>query len=164
MRSFCAGLIALLASVSAATEALSDDGVQVTPLAYEVMVEDDIGSVKDVLVSALEGRNYSIVNILDVQQGLLNRNIDANPIVLVEFINLTRAYRVTSSDRRFELFAPLRAALFEEEGKVRLLILRPRFIGEALGREHLSDAAIEVLDGFDRDLRQVAELVQSGGF
>ncbi|BAZ92935.1 uncharacterized protein FOKN1_0531 [Thiohalobacter thiocyanaticus] len=127
-------------------------------------MDDDITSVKDSFVSALEGRNYTIVNILDVQRALENRGIEAEPIVLVEFINLSKAYLVTTSDKRFELFAPLRAAIFGEQDGVRLLILRPKFIGDTLGQEHLSDPARAVLKEFDRDLRDVAETVRNGGF
>ncbi|WP_157745251.1 DUF302 domain-containing protein [Thiohalobacter thiocyanaticus] len=139
-------------------------GIQVTQLAYSATMDDDITSVKDSFVSALEGRNYTIVNILDVQRALENRGIEAEPIVLVEFINLSKAYLVTTSDKRFELFAPLRAAIFGEQDGVRLLILRPKFIGDTLGQEHLSDPARAVLKEFDRDLRDVAETVRNGGF
>lgn len=164
LRRFCAVLAACCLGTVAVAGPEPDTGIKVTPLAYEAVAEGDIASVRESLVSALEGRNYSIVNVLNVQEALNNRNIVVEPIQLVEFINLTRAYEVTRSDERFELFAPLRAALFEAHGRVKLLILRPAFIGETLGKAQLSEAARKVLEAFDEELREVAESVQSGGF
>lgn len=159
-----AGVVAFLLGAAAVDVAHAEKRVQVSRLAYKVLVDDDIATVRANLISVLEGRNYSIVNVLNVQEALKNRDIQADPILLIEFINLTKAYQVTSSDDRFELFAPLRAALFEERHEVKVLILRPKFIGDVLGREQLSGEAQAVLDEFDHDMREVAESVQSGGF
>lgn len=161
---FCTGIIAFFMGAIVAEADYSEQNIQATELMYKVVLNDEILSVKDSLISALEGRNYSIVNILDVQQGLNNRNIQAGPILLVEFINLTKAYQITSSDERFELFAPLRAVLFEEKGEVRLLVLRPMFVAGTLGADHLSESAKKVLEEFDNDMLGVVESVQSGGF
>lgn len=158
------GLLAFLLGAALADADTVDGDVDVSDLAYKVVVDDDLATVRDSLVSALEGRNYSIVNTLNVQEALNNRDIQAAPILLVEFINLTKAYQITKSDHRFELFAPLRAALFEERHRVKVLILRPRFIGEVLGRDKLSETARAVLEDFDRDMHEVAESVLSGGF
>lgn len=159
-----AGLLSFLLGAASVDAGTVVDDVEVSDLAYQVVVDDDIAAVRDSLVSALEGRNYSIVNTLNVQEALNNRDIPADPILLVEFINLTKAYQVTKSDHRFELFAPLRAALFEERHRVKVLILRPQFIGEVLGKEGLSESARTVLEDFDRDMHEVAESVLSGGF
>jgi len=159
-----AGLLAFLLGAASVDADTVGDGVEVSDLAYKVVVDEDIETVRDNLVSALEGRNYSIVNTLNVQEALINRDIPADPILLVEFINLTKAYQITKSDHRFELFAPLRAALFEEQHMVKVLILRPQFIGEVLGKEQLSEAARSVLEDFDRDMHEVAESVLTGGF
>ena len=164
MYALLAGLLAFLLGAASVDADTGAGGVEVSDLAYKVVVDEDIATVRASLVSALEGRNYSIVNTLNVQEALKNRDIPADPILLVEFINLTQAYQVTKADHRFELFAPLRAALFEEQHRVKVLILRPEFIGEVLGRADLPEAARSVLEDFDRDMLEVAESVLSGGF
>lgn len=138
--------------------------VEVTDLTFKTTVPGDIASVRDTLTSALEGENYMIVNTLNVQEALKNRDITSEPIQLVEFINLTSAYAITRSNSRFELFAPLRAALFQKEGTVVILILRPRFIEATLGQTGLSPDARKTLDGFDDSLKHVLETVSAGGF
>lgn len=146
--------------------AMAADGekVEATPLMFKTVVPGSIESARDVLVSALQGRNYMIVNVLDVQEALKNQYISASPTLLIEFINLAKAYGVTESNRRFELFAPLRAALFQQQDSVVILMLRPRFIRSTLQASGLSAKAETVLNEFDDSLRDTMETVASGGF
>jgi len=141
-----------------------DDEVKVTPLVYQTRVAGDVESVKDNITTALEGRNFAIVNVLNVQQGLKNRGIAADPILLIEFINLGKAYQVTRSNRQFEVFAPLKVALFGESGHVTVLFMRPSYIKTALSADGLSAQAAQVLDEFDHDIGEIARLVAHGGF
>ena len=141
-----------------------DDEVKVTPLVYQTRVAGDVESVKENLTIALEGKNFAIVNVLNVQQGLKNRGVAADPILLVEFINLGKAYQVTRSNRQFEVFAPLKAVLFGEPGHVTVLFMRPSYIKTALSTDGLSTQAAQVLDEFDRDIGEIARLVAQGGF
>ena len=154
-------VLALLLAISARTWA---QGVQATPLMYRVAVPGEIESVKDSLVSTLEGKNYTIINTLNVQQGLKTRGIQTGPILLVEFINLTEAFKITKSNEGFEMFAPLRAALFQKGNTVTILILRPRFIESSLGGRKLSREARTVLERFDLDMYQVLKNIAAGGF
>lgn len=152
---------ALLCGVAVAAD---DDPVKTTPFAFSATVNDDIEVVQESLVSALQGRNYMIVNVLDVQQGLKNKNIQADPILLVEFINLTKAYVVTQSNEGFELFAPLRAALFQRGDDVLVLMLRPEFVRSTLQSSGLSSKASAMLDELENDAREIMKIVASGGF
>lgn len=156
--------LGLAAALLAASPA-GADGVEKTQVLYRASVGEKIEAARDMLVSALEGKNYTVINQLDVQEGLAGRGIKAGPIRLVEFINLARAYRVTRSNHGFEMFAPLRLALFEEEGKTRVLVLRPRYIGTVLAAEGgLSAEAKSTLEEFDRDIHAILESAAAGGF
>lgn len=155
------GLAAVLLAATPATAA----GVEKTQVLYRASVGEKIEAARDMLVSALEGRNYTIINQLDVQEGLAGRGIKTGPIRLVEFINLSKAYRVTSSNQGFEMFAPLRLALFEEEGKTRVMVLRPSYIGTVLATEgELSAEAKNTLEEFDKDIYAILESAAAGGF
>lgn len=155
------GLAAMLLAVSTARA----EGVEKTQVLYRASVSEKIEAARDMLVSALEGRNYTIINQLDVQEGLAGRGIKAGPILLVEFINLAKAYRVTHSNHGFEMFAPLRLALFEEEGKTRVMVLRPSYIGTVLATEGgLSAEAKNTLEEFDKDIHTILESAAAGGF
>lgn len=161
-----AGFAALgVAAVLLGTSPARAAGVEKTQVLYQASVGEKIGATRDMLVSALEGRNYTIINQLDVQEGLAGRGIKAGPIMLVEFINLAKAFRITRSNHGFEMFAPLRLALFEEEGKTRVMVLRPRYIGAILASEGgLSAEAKNTLEEFDKDIHAILESAAAGGF
>ena len=76
-----------------------------------------------------------------------------------------QAYEITRSNPAFEVFAPLRAALFEEDGKrTTILMTRPNFIKSSLSGEGISTEAAAVLDQFESDMHEVLENVAFGGF
>lgn len=139
--------------------------VESTRLHYKATVTDKFAAARASLLSALENKNFTVVNELNVQQGLKNRGIESEPVLLVEFINLSKAYRIASSNRAFELFAPLRAALFEEKaGGTTILIMRPSFIKAHLESEGLSPDAVAALDEFEGELQAILKDVAAGGF
>lgn len=153
-----------LAALCQASSAWSAEAVHADRLMYQVTVDDGIEATKQNLISALEGKNYTIINVLNVQEGLKGRGIETHPIQLVEFCNLSKAYQVTRTANEFEIFAPCRMALFEEGGKTTIKVLRPRHIRDSLPQDKLSPAGTAALDIFEQDIREVLETVASGGF
>lgn len=142
--------------------AAQDAALGMTPLKYEVVVSDKIEAVKQMLISALEAKNYVIINVLNVQEALDGRGIATAPLQLVEFCNLVKAYQVTRTTHEFELFAPCRFALFEEGGKTIVMTLRPSFIGASLPQETQTEEARNALRDFDRDVREILESLARG--
>lgn len=136
-----------------------------TEIKYEVTLADPLPTVREMLVSALEARNYAIINVLDVQQGLASRGIDAHPLQLVEFCNLTRAYTITRHVPEFELFAPCRVALLEKDGKTTVMVHRPAHVLSLLAKNpKLSDEGRGNLERFDADLKALLAELAQGGF
>jgi len=147
-----------------AAAASESAGITTTSIKYQVQVKDNIESVKQMLISALEAKNYMIISVLNVSEALKGRGIDTKPVQLIEFCNLVKAYEVTRTTHEFELFAPCRIALFEEEGKTTVMVLRPSFIAEVLPKETLSKEGKAALDGFDQDLQDILTSLARGDF
>lgn len=147
-----------------AAVASDNAGITTTRIKYQVQVKDNIESVKQMLISALEAKNYMIISVLNVSEALKGREIDAKPVQLIEFCNLVKAYEVTRTTHEFELFAPCRIALFEEEGKTTVMVLRPSFIAEVLPKETLSKEGKAALDGFDQDMQDILTSLARGDF
>lgn len=163
---FIARVLALLLAATSATPARAQQpAVVVTPIKYEVAIDDKIDAVRDRLISGLEARNYAIINQLNVQEGLASRGIEAHPIQLVEFCNLTRAYSVTSHVADFEMFAPCRFALLEKDGKTTVMVQRPAHVQSILSRNPaLSKEGKASLQQFDHDLKEILDELASGAF
>jgi uncharacterized protein (DUF302 family) len=138
--------------------------VVITNVKYELALDDKLPAVRDMLIGALEARNYAIINQLNVQEGLKARGIDAPALQLIEFCNLTKAYTITRHVPDFEMFAPCRIALIEEGGKTVVMVLRPAFVLSLLAlNPKLTTEGKESLEQFDRDLRELLNEVASGG-
>lgn len=157
-------LLAVVACGAARPASAAGDPVHSDGRFYEVVVSGRIESVKKSLISALEGRNYAIINVLNVQQGLKNRGIKAPPIILIEFCNLVDAYRVTRRAEAFETFAPCRLALFEKNGKTTVMTLRPRYMARVLRDKGLDAAGAAALAAFDKDVHDILADIAAGGF
>lgn len=143
----------------------SEPAVMATPVKYEVTLDDSLNAVRDMLVSALEARNYAVINQLDVQEGLASRGIEAHPLKLVEFCNLTKAYSITRHVPDFEMFAPCRFALFERGGKTTVMVQRPAHVLAILAQNPaLSAEGRAALETFDSDLKAMLTELASGAF
>lgn len=139
--------------------------VGVTDLKYEVTVAEKIAAVRDTLISQLEAKNYAIINVLNVQEGLQGRGIDAPPLQLIEFCNLSKAYTITRHVPDFEMFAPCRLALMEHDGKTTVMAQRPAHVLSLLaGDKNLSDEGRASLKQFDEDVHAILDSLASGGF
>ena len=158
-------LFALLVSLQAPPLWAKGPAVVVTPVKYEVTLDDKLPAVREMLISALEARNYAVINQLNVQEGLASRGIEAHPLQLIEFCNLTKAYTITRHVPDFEMFAPCRLALFENEGKTTVMVQRPAHVLSILAKNpKLSKEGKASLEQFDRDLKAMLTELASGDF
>lgn len=159
-------MLLVLCSALIVPAAVADDDSQIvtTRIKYQVQVKDSLESVKQTLISSLEARNYMIINVLNVQEALHTRGITTGKVQLIEFCNLVKAYDVTRTTHEFELFAPCRFALFEDNGTTTVMVLRPSFIETALPKETLSKEGKAALRAFDRDMRDILTALARGDF
>lgn len=160
-------ILALIAIGSLQSGSLwaKEPAVVVTPVKYEVTIEGTLPAVREMLISALEARNYAVINQLNVQEGLASRGIETHPLALVEFCNLTKAYAITRHVPDFEMFAPCRFALFEKDGRTTVMVQRPAHVLSILAKNpKLSKEGKASLEEFDRDLKAMLAELASGGF
>ncbi|OYW36817.1 MAG: hypothetical protein B7Z35_11480 [Hydrogenophilales bacterium 12-61-10] len=142
-----------------------ESAVVVTSVKYEITLDDKLPAVREMLISALEARNYAVINQLNVQEGLASRGIEAHPLELVEFCNLTKAYTITRHVPDFEMFAPCRFALFETDGKTTVMVQRPAHVLSILAKNpKLSKEGKSSLEEFDHDLKAMLTELASGDF
>lgn len=158
-------LVALSCSLQPAPLWAKGPAIVVTPVKYEVTLDDKLPAVREMLISALEARNYAVINQLNVQEGLASRGIDAHPLQLIEFCNLTKAYTITQHVPDFEMFAPCRLALFENDGKTTVIVQRPAHVLSILAKNpKLTKEGKASLEQFDQDLKALLTEVASGDF
>lgn len=154
-----------ISSLQSASLWAKESAVVVTPVKYEITLDDKLPAVREMLISALEARNYAVINQLNVQEGLAGRGIETHPLELVEFCNLTKAYTITRHVSDFEMFAPCRFALFEKNGKTTVMVQRPAHVLSILAKNpKLSKEGRRSLEGFDHDLKGMLTELARGNF
>lgn len=138
--------------------------VVITPVKYEVTIDEKLSVVCKRLIATLEASNYAIINHLNVQEGLACLGIDTLPIQIIEFCNLTKTY-VPHRLPDYEIFAPCRLALFEKEGQTTVRVQRPLHVLPNLSKNmKLSSENMASLKQFDRDLKAVLTDLASENF
>lgn len=156
---------ALLGALQSAPVLAETPALVATPIKYEITLDDALPAVREMLMSALEARNYAVINQLNVQEGLASRGIEAHPLQIIEFCNLTKAYTVTRHVPDFEMFAPCRLALFEKDGKTTIMVQRPSHVLSLLAANpKLSAEGKAALETFDRDIEAMLTELGNGGF
>jgi uncharacterized protein (DUF302 family) len=85
-------------------------------------------AVKD-LEEAVKRHNYGVLHIHDVQKTLRAKGIDfPNRVQILEVCNPQRASRVLTAHMPVNLALPCRISVFEEEGKIKIGMIKPTFL------------------------------------
>ncbi|MFQ5846516.1 MAG: DUF302 domain-containing protein [Candidatus Methylomirabilales bacterium] len=85
-------------------------------------------AVKD-LEEAVKRHKYGVLHIHDVQRTLKEKGIDfPNRVRILEVCNPQRASRVLTAHMPVNLALPCRISVFEQEGKIKIGMIKPTFL------------------------------------
>lgn len=85
-------------------------------------------AVKD-LEDAVKRNKYGVLHIHDVQQTLKGKGIDfPSRVRILEVCNPQRASRVLTAHIPVNLALPCRISVFEQEGKIKIGMIKPSFL------------------------------------
>lgn len=85
-------------------------------------------AVKD-LEEAVKRNKYGVLHIHDVQKTLKEKGIDfPNRVRIFEVCNPQRASRVLTAHMPVNLALPCRISVFEQEGKIKIGMIKPTFL------------------------------------
>ena len=102
-------------------------------------------AVKD-LEEAVKRHKYGVLHIHDLQKTLKEKGIDfPQRVRILEVCNPQRASRVLTAHMPVNLALPCRISVFEEEGKVKIGMIKPTFLLSVFpGWEKMKGEAEEV--------------------
>ena len=85
-------------------------------------------AVKD-LEEAVKRHKYGVLHIHDVQQTLKAKGIEfPNRVRILEVCNPQRASKVLTAHMPVNLALPCRISVFEQEGKIKIGMIKPTFL------------------------------------
>lgn len=81
------------------------------------------------LEEAVKRRQYGVLHVHDIQKTLKGKGIDfPNKVRILEVCNPQRAMRVLTAHMPVNLALPCRLSVFEEEGRVKIGMIKPTFL------------------------------------
>ena len=114
-------------------------------------------AVKD-LEAAVKRHQYGVLHIHDLQKTLKEKGIDfPHQVRILEVCNPQRASRVLTAYMPVNLALPCRISVFEEEGKIKIGMIKPTFLLSIFpGWENMKGEAEEV----EQDIIRIIEDAQ----
>lgn len=124
----------LVGGVFAATEAQPASPFITVKAAGKTMDE----AVADLKRSIAE-HNYVFIREQALDMGLVPEASEDKSIVIVYFCNFGMLDRSLKADRHVGVYLPCRVTLIREPDGVRMVVMNPKFVGNALGDQNLAD-------------------------
>jgi len=106
---------------------------------YSVMTNKDISTTVRDLTDHLKEKGFGVLGTLDFTSLLKNKGIQFDKNYrLLEVCNPIAAKRALDTDIRVGLLLPCTIAVYEEDGKTRISLLKPSSLLSLIGNEELN--------------------------
>lgn len=106
---------------------------------YGVMTNKDISTTVRDLTDHLKEKGFGVLGTLDFTSLLKNKGIQFDKNYrLLEVCNPSAAKRALDTDIRVGLLLPCTIAVYEEDGKTRISLLKPSSLLSLIGNEELN--------------------------
>lgn len=107
----------------------------------------DVATSVENLKRAAVGKNFRIIRIQNLEDGLFPEGKQNRKQVIVYFCNFNFINKALSLDPRVGLFLPCRVTVVEgEDGVVRLMAINPKYMSRMYNNAELDDACLQMHD------------------
>lgn len=113
-----------------------------------IMVDSDYSleeTVANVQRAAI-GKNFRIIRVQNLEEGLYPEEQQNKKQVVIYFCNFGFINKALSLDPRIGLFMPCRITVVEEEGKVYMMAINPRYLSRVYNNAELDQSCTEMFN------------------
>jgi cytochrome c oxidase cbb3-type subunit 3 len=113
-----------------------------------IMIESDYSLAETVqnIQRAAIGKNFRIIRVQNLEEGLFPEEQQNKKQVVVYFCNFGFINKALSLDPRVGLFMPCQITVVEEEGKVHMMAINPRYLSRVYNNAELDQACTEMFN------------------
>jgi cytochrome c oxidase cbb3-type subunit 3 len=111
-------------------------------LESDYTLEETVENVKRAAV----GKNFRIIRVQNLEEGLFEEEEQNKKQVVIYFCNFGFINKALSLDPRIGLFMPCRITVVEEEGKVYMMAINPRYLSRVYNNAELDQACTEMFN------------------
>lgn len=110
-----------------------------------IIVESPYNYAKTVnnLKKAINGKNYRLIRVQNVDHGYAEQDEESSDLI-VYFCNFNLVNKAVKMDNRVGQFLPCRVTVIERDGKVYLMAINPKAIGNFLNNMALKETCNKV--------------------
>jgi len=126
--------------------------MNVEDFAYIVETEKSFDEAVVSILKAVEQKNWSLFQIYDVKERLAAKGFEQKPLKIIEICSGKYAHQFLNKNRLISLCMPCKINVFEENGKVKIVCMKPTLISEFFSEVSKEDAeqvekdVIEIVD------------------
>ena len=126
--------------------------MNVEDFAYIVETEKSFDEAVVSILKAVEQKNWSLFQIYDVKERLAAKGFEQKPLKIIEICSGKYAHQFLNKNRLISLCMPCKINVFEENGKVKIVGMKPTLISEFFSEVNKEDAeqvekdVIEIVD------------------
>ena len=126
--------------------------MNVEDFAYIVETEKSFDEAVVSILKAVEQKNWSLFQIYDVKERLAAKGFEQKPLKIIEICSGKYAHQFLNKNRLISLCMPCKINVFEENGKVKIVGMKPTLISEFFSEVSKEDAeqvekdVIEIVD------------------
>lgn len=89
-------------------------------------------------------KSFRVLHVHDVQATLAEKNLEREPLKIIEICNAKFAHEALGKDMRVSLFMPCKINVYTENGKTKIKAMRPAAIAEFMPDAGLNELAADV--------------------
>lgn len=129
----------IVAYIRSYTERLQPEKTSDEP--YYLEAESSVGMQETIesLKAAIVGKNYRLIRVQNLDNGLVDEKNEDKKKVIVYFCNFKLLYEALAIDPRIGLFLPCRITVVEQNGKVKLMAINPTHLSNLFNNDELNN-------------------------
>jgi len=123
---------------------VADVDESVLTVESDYTLEETVANIKRAAI----GKNFRIIRVQNLEEGLFPAEEQNKHQVVVYFCNFNYINKALSLDPRVGLFMPCRITVVEENGKVKLMSINPRYLSRIYNNAELDQACSQMYNTY----------------
>ena len=131
--------------------------MNINDFAYIVETEKNFDEVVISILRAVEKKGWSIFQIYDIKERLAAKGFEQKPLKIIEICSGKHANNFLNKNRLISLCMPCKINVLEENGKVKIIGMRPTIISQFFPEISKQEA-----DEAEKDIKEIIDNAQEG--
>lgn len=126
--------------------------MNINDFAYIVETDKNFDEAAVSVLKSAEQKGWSVFQIYDVKERLAAKGFDQKPLKIIEICSGKHANNFLNKNRLISLCMPCKINVLEENGRVRIVGMKPTMISE-----FFQEVSREEAENVERDIKEIVD-------